>query len=183
MSLKYEIMQLADQLIRASGYHSFSYADISKPLEVKNAAIHYHFATKADLGLAVSNQTRNNFHIQIKEWAELSPLEQLQAFVNLYMDISQNNLVCFMGALGPAYTSLPDTMKEALTQASDEIRAWVSSVLSKGKADGVFSFQNASQDQADVIITSLLASLILNRVTGEAIVQSTSQLLNNNILA
>ncbi|MBB4046226.1 AcrR family transcriptional regulator [Bacteroides reticulotermitis] len=39
---------MADELIKTIGYNAFSYADISKQLNIKNAAIHYYFPTKSD---------------------------------------------------------------------------------------------------------------------------------------
>ena len=46
-----EIIRLGSELIRSIGYNSFSYADISKALNIKNAAIHYYFPSKSDLGV------------------------------------------------------------------------------------------------------------------------------------
>ena len=48
-----EIIRLAGELIRTVGYNSFSYADISKKLDIKNAAIHYYVPSKADLGVEI----------------------------------------------------------------------------------------------------------------------------------
>ncbi|MDR3047168.1 MAG: TetR/AcrR family transcriptional regulator, partial [Bacteroidales bacterium] len=46
-----EIISIANELIKSIGYNAFSYADISKKLNIKNAAIHYYFPAKADLGV------------------------------------------------------------------------------------------------------------------------------------
>ena len=45
-----EIIRIGSELIRSVGYNAFSYADIAKVLNIKNAAIHYYFPTKSDLG-------------------------------------------------------------------------------------------------------------------------------------
>ena len=48
-----EIVRLASELIRSIGYNAFSYTDISQKLHIKNAAIHYYFPSKSDLGVEV----------------------------------------------------------------------------------------------------------------------------------
>ena len=48
-----QIINKAAQLMLQRGLNGFSYRDISEPLGVKNAAIHYHFPSKADLVLAL----------------------------------------------------------------------------------------------------------------------------------
>ena len=58
-STKKTIVHLGDELIRRNGYNAFSYADIAKSLQVKNAPIHYHFPSKSDLATAIVD-----WHIQ-----------------------------------------------------------------------------------------------------------------------
>lgn len=47
------IVDLALTFIRKRGFSSFSYDDIAKRLGITKAAIHYHFESKEDLGIAV----------------------------------------------------------------------------------------------------------------------------------
>ena len=56
------ILDEAERLMGARGYSGFSYQDISRPLGIRNAAIHYHFPAKADLGLAVIERYRAILH-------------------------------------------------------------------------------------------------------------------------
>ena len=48
-----QILDLAEMLIQTRGYSAFSYQDISDSLGIRKASIHYHFASKTDLGIAV----------------------------------------------------------------------------------------------------------------------------------
>ena len=160
-----DIIDLAEQLIRSKGFNAFSYADISGPLGIKNAAVHYHFPSKAALGTAVINRTREAFEANTLEWGKQTPPQQLNAFIGIYTSSQQKDLVCFMGALGPAYDTLPQPMQEALTEASEEIRSWLRNVLSTGLEAGDFHFTETVEARADLIIGSLLSSLILHRVT------------------
>ncbi|UZR98594.1 TetR/AcrR family transcriptional regulator [Chondrinema litorale] len=164
-----EILNLAEDLIRTKGYNAFSYRDISVPLNIKNAAIHYHFNSKADLGKAIINRTRQNLIKESNLWKDLSPVEQLNKFISIYEQRLLRNQICFMGALGPSYETLPEQMQIELTQASKEIRAYLRNVLQRGLDIGSFNFTDTVSEKADMIIASLLSSLILTRVTKENI--------------
>ena len=41
-----QIVDTALQLLMQRGVNGFSYRDISEPLGIKNAAVHYHFPSK-----------------------------------------------------------------------------------------------------------------------------------------
>lgn len=43
-----EILKVASTLLQTRGFSAFSYGHIAETLEVKPAAIHYHFASKTD---------------------------------------------------------------------------------------------------------------------------------------
>lgn len=162
---KQDIIDIAERLIRTVGYNAFSYKDISSELAIKNAAIHYHFPTKADLGCAVIDKTRLIFETQKEEWIKQSPAQNLESFIDIYAKNKQNSYVCFMGALSAAYTTLPTVMQEKLTTASLEIREWVVDFLRRGKEGKVFHYSCAHESMADLVITSMMASLLLDRVS------------------
>ncbi len=170
-----DIIDLAEQLIRTKGYNAFSYKDISDELGIKNAAIHYHFPSKADLGQAMINRTRERFIDDTASWLDLTPKKQLKAFIDVYQNSSQKNLVCFMGALGPAFKTLPLIMQKELTEAGADIRGWLRQVLSTGKRTGEFNFTETVSEKSDLIISSLLSSLIIRRISGDDVLSSVSK--------
>lgn len=178
---KQDILNLAEHLIRSRGYHAFSYKDLSTPLQVKNAAIHYHFPSKKDLGVAVIRKNIEGLENCFASWAGLPAREQLFNFIEIYSLNNQSNLICFMGALGPAYQSLPEEMRAPLTEAGLEIRNWLKWILNKGIEENAFHFNETIEEKADVIITSLLASLILNRVTGDRVLENVVSLIHKTI--
>ena len=45
------MLDLAEMLVQTRGFNGFSYADIASELGVTKATLHYHFPTKAELGL------------------------------------------------------------------------------------------------------------------------------------
>jgi AcrR family transcriptional regulator len=44
------ILDIATQLVQTRGFNGFSYADVAAQLQVTKASLHYHFASKAELG-------------------------------------------------------------------------------------------------------------------------------------
>ena len=44
------ILDAAEELLQRRGYNAFSYHHIAVQLGIRNAAIHYHFPAKEDLG-------------------------------------------------------------------------------------------------------------------------------------
>ena len=176
-----QIVNLAEELIRSKGYNAFSYKDISFTLGVKNAAIHYHFPSKADLGVAVINRNRERFRHSIDNWQNKGQAQKLKSFIHIYGDSKKRNLVCFMGALGPAFETLPEQMKSALRIASSEIRQYVAQVLSEGKTSGEFAFEDDPHEKADMLVSSLMASLVVSRVSGENVFQNVEKVILRSI--
>ena len=46
-----QILDIAQRLVQTRGFNAFSYADIASELKVSKASLHYHFASKAELGI------------------------------------------------------------------------------------------------------------------------------------
>lgn len=176
-----EILDLAENLIRKKGYSNFSYKDISSALDIKNAAVHYHFPSKTDLGVAVIEKSINNLKSAVSSWQKATAPDQLSRFMDTYANSASAGMLCFMGALGSSYASLPDEMKQKLHEASQLIRQNVREILEKGKADGAFQFTVKTEAQADLIISSLLASLILNQVTKEDVLKNITESIQSII--
>ena len=133
------IIKLAEELIRTKGYNGFSYKDISGPLNIKNAAIHYHFPSKEDLGIAVIEKNKKAFDKLISEdLKETSCKDQLQRFIKIYTNSQNANMICFVGALGSSYNGLSEKMQNYLTDVSIEIRSWLKgSFRKRQRAKGI----------------------------------------------
>ena len=97
---KVEILDLAENLLLDRGFNGFSYANISSVLKIKNAAIHYYFPAKADLGVAIIQRTRERFAnwTQNQRMAVKPPAEKLEAFFRSYLRfLEAGQQVCLGG--------------------------------------------------------------------------------------
>jgi AcrR family transcriptional regulator len=169
---KQEILDLAEMLIRTRGYHGFSYKDISERLQVKNAAIHYHFPSKEDLGTAVIQGAIESFLAFTANIGVTSQDKQLLQFFGTYKKSQKKGWVCLVGALSPAYDTLPAGMQNSLSVFVQTILEWVEGCLQQGHNKGLFTYSETPAAKAQLLVSSLLSSLLLNKVAGEKVFRS-----------
>ena len=55
------ILDIAQRLVQTRGFNAFSYADIARALSVSTASLHYHFASKSDLGVRLIQRYEDSF--------------------------------------------------------------------------------------------------------------------------
>lgn len=161
---KQEILQWGEMLIRTKGYHAFSYADIAKPLKIKNAAVHYHFPSKADLGSTIIANVSADFNEFKDRTKSLDPATQLQQFIGIYDKSLALHRVCIVGALSPIVDTLPLSMQKALQAFAEELLQWLTAVLTAGKTQQLFQLKDEPVNVAHGIIALLMASLLLNNI-------------------
>src|SRR5437762_11860937 len=56
-----QILDVAERLAQHRGFNGFSYADVAAELHLTTAALHYHFAGKAELGEALIGRYATRF--------------------------------------------------------------------------------------------------------------------------
>lgn len=161
-----KILELGETLIRTKGYNAFSYQDISSELGIKNAAVHYYFPSKENLGTSIvkTNIQRfeemvDNMHIHdFDEW------RQLETFIKIYVKSKREQKKCLVGSLGPDYNTLNDTTKSELKNMIEIILKWLSGLLADGRDKGVFAFSDDPANRALTILSSLVASLQITEI-------------------
>lgn len=166
---KDKIVTLADHLVRTKGFNAFSYKDIADPMEIKNAAIHYHFPAKADLGISVIDSEIAKFMESAEKWRKLPEDKQLAKLVDVFHRHGTNGFICLMGSLAPDFETFTDPMKEKVQEMGNVIVNWITACLENGRAHQRFHFEGEAYDRALLIITNLQSSLILSRVLGPSV--------------
>src|SRR5215475_10009804 len=98
-----QILDLAETLIQTRGYSAFSYQDIADALGIRKASIHYHFASKTDLGIAVVNRYIDRFDVALVQVAAndtQSSMAMLELYTQPYLAFARApDRVCLCGAL------------------------------------------------------------------------------------
>jgi len=163
------ILDVAERLAQMRGFNGFSYADIAAEVEITKAALHYHFATKADLGEALIGRYAARFRealAAIDASTSAAPA-RLRGYADLYVDVFRNQRMCLCGMLAAEYSTLPDTMQAAVVSFFDQNEAWLSDVLEQGRSDGSLQFTGSSRDVARMIIGCLEGAMLVARPYGD----------------
>jgi AcrR family transcriptional regulator len=166
---KRAILDLTESFLQERGFNGFSYAHIANELDVKNAAIHYHFRTKEDLACAVIQRYRDRFQLWINNSRikDLSPQEKLDWFFSIYTDTrADNGKVCLAGSLETEFNSLPASLQEQTESLTRELLTWLQATLQEGRAAGVFHFGGDAAGKAALILSSLQGALQMARALG-----------------
>lgn len=174
-----EIIRLAGELIRSIGYNAFSYADISKKLDIKNAAIHYYFPSKSDLGVEVIKRNLEAFNDNMEAWKNLGYREQLNKYLTMHDSFIKKNWVCIVGSLAPSYDTLPENMQKELQHLVNTILEWLTDLLDKGRKAKVFTFKESPRAKAFIIHSALLSALQMNKVLRNDVYKSIQEGLMN----
>lgn len=115
-----EILEAAGRLLLERGYHGFSYKDIAEPLGVRNAAIHYHFPSKEDLGVVLIEDYREELRRNTADFMARggNPANQLEVYIHYTREALRSQRLCPMGVLAIDFAGLPPP-DEASTAAAD----------------------------------------------------------------
>ena len=162
-------MDLAESFLQERGFNGFSYAHIADALDVKNAAIHYHFRTKDDLACAVIQRYRDRFQLWINNSRikDLPPREKLDWFFSIYTNTrADNGKVCLAGSLETEFNSLPASLREQTESLTRELLTWLQATLQEGRDAGVFHFSGDPSGKAALILASLQGALQMARALG-----------------
>jgi TetR/AcrR family transcriptional repressor of nem operon len=163
-----QILNAAEDLLQRRGYNAFSYHHIAVQLGVRNAAIHYHFPAKEDLGVALVKRYQERF----RQWAgtaDGTPCAwmRLQAYFQTYLDFLQADCKCCPGGvLGTEFHAIPETMREQARQLARDIHDWLIRTLETGREQKVLTFAGRAEDKAVEIGAALQGGLQIARLAG-----------------
>ena len=163
------VLDAAERLVQVRGFNGFSYADIAAELQITKASLHYHFATKADLGEALISRYAARFLQALAEvdTGGAAAPAKLAAYAKLYADVLSDQRMCLCGMLAAEYPTLPDPMKTAVLGFFDENEAWLATVLEQGRDEGTLAFGGPVRDTARMIVSGLEGAMLVARPYGD----------------
>lgn len=167
---KTEILDAAEDLLRTRSFSAFSYQDIADRLGIRKASIHYHFATKDDLGVALCDR----FHRRFCEWAQRvdttcrTSAAKLTEFLRFSGCIlaGDNKKICATGILEAEFNVISERMRGCVQKMVAEQTTWLTRVLAEGRARHELQFTGQPEHQATLIIAALQGALQIARVFG-----------------
>lgn len=131
-----EIIKAAQSMVREGGYNSFSFRDIATAVGVKSSSVHYHFPTKADLGVAVAEYYTNTFISSLGDPTQLidEGKDPIEVYVRTFKSALLNDKrMCLCGILGSEIDGLPSSVAAQTRIFFERNIEWLTTVyLTKG---------------------------------------------------
>jgi TetR/AcrR family transcriptional regulator, transcriptional repressor for nem operon len=164
-----QILDVAEQLVQRRGFNAFSYADVARELGLTNAALHYHFPSKAELGEGLLARYSIRFVGALGEIDEslADPLRKLDAYAELYADVLRKQRMCLCGMLAAEYETLSKGMRDAVTLFFEKNEKWLAEVLKQGRDTGTLNFTGSPLNQARSMVSSLEGAMLIARSFGD----------------
>ena len=163
-----QILSVAEQLLLGRGFQGFSYQHIAERLNIRNAAVHYHFPAKADLGLALIK--RHHEHFRWWAWQlrkqKIVPAVALERFFATERRFLEGGTVCPLGVITVELQGVSPAMRAQAHALMDDVLAWLDAVLDSGRRTGELEFGGASHERALLVLSALQGALQLARLSG-----------------
>jgi TetR/AcrR family transcriptional regulator, transcriptional repressor for nem operon len=166
-----QILDLAELLIQTRGYSAFSYQDISDALGITKASIHYHFASKTALGIAVVDRYVDRFGaalLAIAEDQSQPAMAMLDYYIEPYLGFASTpDQVCLCGALAGEILALPPELRARVDRFFRAHQTWLAGILKRGSARGEFRLAAPASKVARLVFSALQGALLVRRTTGD----------------
>jgi AcrR family transcriptional regulator len=177
LSTKDKIINIASMILQDRGYNGFSYSDISKQLGIRNAAIHYHFPTKSDLGAAMIERYQSQFGSWMSH-NEQKYANQYEKLLESYIAIprsfiNKEHTVCPLAVLESNYTIFPEAMQVLTKSLSKDIRTWLTRILDSGRNAGAFKFEGTAENKSLILSAALQGASMMAHVDSPDIFETT----------
>ena len=159
------ILDIAERLVQTRGFNGFSYADISAELGITKASLHYHFATKDELGSQLIIRYCAAFAeaLDTIDQAGGSAPGKLHAYAKLYENVLREDRMCLCGMLAAESRTLSKAMQGHLHEFFVANERWLARVVEQGRTSGELRFAGPAVDQARLLIVALEGAMLVAR--------------------
>jgi len=163
------VLEIAQGLAQTRGFNGFSYRDLAAALGIKSASVHYHFPTKADLGVALVQRYRADFARALRDIDDRhgTAARRLKAFVALFGETLTQERYCLCGMLGAERDSLPAEVNAEVRGFFGFLESWLAETLKQGRQVGALDFKGTPQAAAGQLLALLEGAMLLARSFGE----------------
>jgi TetR/AcrR family transcriptional repressor of nem operon len=166
-----EIVAHARSLLEAGGYNSFSYADISARVGISKASIHHHFPSKAELVRVVVARYREEARegMAVLDQKLADPLAELNAYVDYWSSCIRGGTssFCICAMLAFELPTIPNEVADEVRGHFQDLTAWLTSVLKKGKARGQLHLRGSAAIEAGAFMAAVHGAMLAARGSGD----------------
>lgn len=153
-NMRDRILDAAEARARRGGYNAFSFREIAQDVGVSSAAIHYHFATKADLGQTLAERYTARALERLGDPTEWDGPEAVARVYALFRDaLIEDDQMCLCGLFAAERDILPEGVDDAVVGFFKAILAYLDSATESVPA----------REAPEATIAKLEGALILAR--------------------
>ena len=163
------ILDIASRLVQPRGFNGFSYADVAAELQVTKASLHYHFPSKAELGVRLIERYEQDFvdALQAIDRDAADDFDRLARYARIYAGVLDKRQMCLCGMLAAEQGTLPEPMRRALQHYFDRNEDWLAAVLERGRSGGRLRFDGTPRKVAAMLLGALEGAMMLARSYGD----------------
>ena len=162
-------LELGNHYLQTVGYNGFSFQTIADALEIRKASLHYYFASKEDLGIALIQQHQDRFAAFAAKVIEIPSIEKLDRLIQFFDGMAKDHRkICPLGILCSDYNTLSKGMHKSLKDFYALQRTWLVKTFKQGIAEKKFKKNLDAQVAADIFLASIQGGLQIARLQGNS---------------
>lgn len=149
-----QLLTVAADLLQRVGYASFSFRDLAEAVGIRAASVHYHFPTKADLGVALVDWFRAQSDPQMAALCQAYPnvRDRLLALAEQVAEHTcTNGKSCPINLLLSEFSVLPKNLQIKVRAWVDDCLAGMAAWLDQGRQAGELKFPGDAIYQARLV--------------------------------
>ncbi|MGB0370452.1 MAG: TetR/AcrR family transcriptional regulator [Opitutales bacterium] len=164
---KDKLLEVAQTLVQEKGYQGFSFHDLSAAVGITTASIHYHFPTKAHLGIALIQSYRACFENLIAEVKANhdSPKAQFEALLDIFDGTLGCSKICICGAMSGEFHGLPEDVREELKTFIIASAQGIQDIIEAAQQAGEISADYDAKTLAELWNNTLQGTMAIGRAT------------------
>ena len=167
-----QILDSARTLILAGGYHSFSYADISKVVGIRSASIHHHFPAKVDLVRTLVSRYRQEALAGLAHLERQipDPVDQLRAYTGYWEACFADNSApfCVCALLAGQIPVLPEEVALEVRAHFQTLSDWLTRTLERGAEAGQLRLTGTPRAEAEAFMAAVQGAMLSARAYGDS---------------
>jgi TetR/AcrR family transcriptional regulator, transcriptional repressor for nem operon len=163
------ILDVAERLVQMRGFNGFSYADVAAEVGITKASLHYHFATKAELGRVLVLRYTETFGAALAQIdaARTHAFGRLRAYIKLYADVLADRRMCLCGMVAAEYATLPGPMQDAIRVFFEFNERWLAGLLDEGRREGTLCLRVPPAEAARMLVGALEGAMLIACAYGD----------------
>jgi len=162
------ILDAAQQMMMSVGYHGISFRDLAAAVGIKSASVHYHFATKTELGVALARRYADRLAADFDKLAALNapPQAAMSAYLSGFRrTLDPDGRMCLAGILAAEIGAIPPEVQAEVRRFIDLNVAWLADIIAQ--SSGTPADSEDVRDQAIAIFSALEGAMMIARGSGD----------------